>query len=72
MRDPGNPCDRILRLEDTGSETDFGGNVDIDIVSNGFKVRGNNGSMNGGADYQWVAFAESPFGGENTAPATAR
>ena len=72
VRDPGNPCDRILRLEDTGSETDFGGNVDIDIVSNGFKVRGNNGSMNGGANYQWVAFAESPFGGENTAPATAR
>ena len=71
-RDPGNPCDLILRLEDTGSETDFGGSVDVDILSYGFKIRGNNGSMNGGSTYQYIAFAESPFGGENTAPATAR
>ena len=67
-----NPIAKILRFEDTGSDTDFGGSLDIDIVSNGFKLRGNNGSMNGGATYQYVAFAESPFGGENAAPATAR
>ena len=72
VRDITNPCNQILRFEDTGSETDFGGNVDIDIVSNGFKLRGNNGSMNGGSTYQYVAFAESPFGGENVPPATAR
>ena len=72
VRDPGNPCDLILRIEDEGSQTDYGGSVDVDILSYGFKIRGNNGSMNGGSTYQYVAFAESPFGGENTAPATAR
>ena len=72
VRDPGNPCDLILRIEDEGSQTDYGGSVDVDILSYGFKIRGNNGSMNGGATYQYVAFAESPFGGENVPPATAR
>ena len=67
-----NPVAKILRFEDSGGETDFGGNVDIDIVSNGFKLRGNNGSMNGGSTYQYVAFAESPFGGEDVPPVTAR
>lgn len=71
-RDEKNPIQKILRFEDSGSETDFGGSLDIDILANGFKLRGNNGSMNGGSTYQYVAFAESPFGGENAAPATAR
>lgn len=45
----------------------------IDILSNGFKVRYSGVSHNSsGATYIFVAFAESPFGGGNVAPATAR
>jgi len=72
LRDPTNPCDRVFFVNDNGSETNAGGNVDIDILSNGFRLRGTNGSINGGNNYNYVAFAESPFGGENTPPATAR
>ena len=71
-RDVNNPCDRVFFINDTGSETDAGGNADIDILSNGFKLRGANGAINGSNNYNYVAFAESPFGGENVAPATAR
>ena len=71
-RDVQNPCDRVFFIDDTGTETDAGGNSDIDILSNGFKLRGANGAINGGNNYNWVAFAENPFGGENAAPATAR
>ena len=47
----------------------------IDIVSNGFKLRGNDGGMNGtGATYIYMAFAKSPFVanvGSNGIPTTA-
>ena len=40
---------------------------DIDILSNGFKLK-NSGYMNeAGAGYVWAAFAESPFGLNNRA-----
>ena len=45
----------------------------FDFLSNGFKVRVNPGDMNtSGNRIVYMAFAENPFGGENTAPATAR
>ena len=72
IRDVNNPCDRVLQPANSGSETDAGGNSDIDILSNGFKLRGTNGAINGGNNYNYVAFAEHPFGGENAPPATAR
>jgi hypothetical protein len=53
--------------EDGGSTT----SNTIDILSNGFKLRTNNGSNNGG-DYIFCAWEQHPFGGENAAPATAR
>ena len=48
-------------------------NAGPDILSNGFKMRNGNliGNFTGGS-YIYAAFAENPFGGENTPPATAR
>ena len=40
----------------------------IDILSNGFKIRGNGGNSNGGAAKLYAAFAENPF----SYPVTAR
>ena len=45
----------------------------LDFLSNGFKLRaGNAGDNASGGTYIYMAFAENPFGGANTAPATAR
>ena len=53
--------------EDGGSTT----SNTIDILSNGFKLRTNNGTNNGG-DYIFCAWAQHPFGGSGVSPATAR
>ena len=45
---------------------------DIDILSNGFKIRDTSGNFNYGGTFLYCAWAENPFGGENTPPATAR
>jgi hypothetical protein len=45
----------------------------FDILSNGFKPRTTDSNINtSGGSYVFIAFAESPFGGEDLAPATAR
>ena len=44
-----------------------------DFLSNGFKFRGNNDATNlSGQSYTYMAFAEHPFNGDGTSPATAR
>ena len=61
-------------LADTSDqETSAAGN-DIDILSNGFKLRGasNSGSNYNGKNYIFYAVAENPFGGSGVSPATAR
>ena len=46
---------------------------DVDLVSNGFKIRGTNNNMNKvGSTFIYAAFAENPFGGSNVSPANAR
>jgi hypothetical protein len=47
---------------------------DIDILSNGFKLRGTDGGINSATNRKYIAmcFAENPFGGNGVAPATAR
>jgi hypothetical protein len=47
---------------------------DIDILSNGFKLRGTDGGINSASNRKYIAmcFAENPFGGNGVAPATAR
>ena len=46
----------------------------IDLVSNGFKIRGDdsNGWNKNGSTYLWIAFAKAPLVGSNNVPATAR
>jgi hypothetical protein len=52
---------------------DTSGNIAIDFLSNGFKLRAAAGQgSNESATYIFAAFAENPFGGMNVAPVTAR
>ena len=44
----------------------------IDFLSNGFRLRGNDGNTNASRDYIYCAWAEMPMGGKGLAPATAR
>jgi len=45
----------------------------LDLVSNGFKLRGTTDHLNGnGQNFIYIAFAEAPLVGSNNVPATAR
>ena len=56
-----------------GASTGHGGNGAIDIVSNGFKMRGTGSAINNGSrSYIYMAFAEAPLVGTNNVPCTAR
>jgi hypothetical protein len=71
-RDTSNPSDTVLKPNLTQNESTAGSPVqEIDILSNGFKIRGAN-QVNQLTDHIYAAWAESPFGGENAPPATAR
>jgi len=48
------------------------GSRTIDTLSNGFKLRGNSGDINGTASYIYMAFAAAPLVGTNNIPANAR
>ena len=73
-RDPYNVAGRVLRPDTAAAEFDGrGGSRDVDFLSNGFKFRSSNATMNGsGAGYIFMAFAEHPFGGDGVAPVPAR
>jgi hypothetical protein len=69
-REPYNMGTARLYANSSAAEDAFG---TIDIVSNGFKPRGNDSAINStGAAYIYIAFAEYPFGGSNVNPAPAR
>jgi len=58
-RSDDNPATELLIANSTNSE---GTGTDIDIVSNGFKVRSTSGNINtSGNNYIYMAFAEAPF-----------
>ena len=59
-RSPQNVNDNILYWNTSGSE---GGDsaFDIDMLSNGFKLRNSEGGVNNAAQYIYMAFAENPF-----------
>ena len=65
-RNANNPTTLFCMADSSLGETT---NSDIDLISNGFKIRSSNVP---GGTVIYAAFAENPFGGENTAPATAR
>jgi hypothetical protein len=44
----------------------------IDTLSNGFKIRGYDGTINGYGNYIYMAFAEDPFVTSTGLPTTAR
>ena len=45
---------------------------EVDFLSNGFKIRNNNGVSSGGYDHIYMAFAEAPFVSSKGIPTTAR
>ena len=69
-RNPTNNGNMLGILPNIPNSDQSGNNVDL--LSNGFKWRDDNADQNRGSLYAFVAFAECPFGGENTAPVTAR
>nr|BAR30699.1 hypothetical protein [uncultured Mediterranean phage uvMED] len=72
-RDTSNPTKRWLEPNEPAAEQSNAATQYIDFLSNGFKVRGSGNQTNASTStYVYIAFAESPFGGENAPPATAR
>ena len=70
-RSPYNPA--INTLFPNGNDPDFAGSNEVDFLSNGFKIRHTDAAANTSSiTYIYAAFAEHPFGGVNTAPASAR
>jgi hypothetical protein len=61
--DTYNPTDRIIYPSTAVAEQDASANlVATDILSNGYKIRGNDGLINtSGITYIFIAFAEYPF-----------
>jgi hypothetical protein len=59
-------------LANTATEEQSYASQEVDIVSNGFKLRGADSDVNETYDYIYMAFASNPFGGKNQPPAPAR
>ena len=55
-----NPRNKTLYANASDAEYS-GSQYDKDLLSNGFKARGNNAGQNGSFNYIYIAFAESPF-----------
>ena len=69
-RSPNNVVNDLLLADTSGAETTTN---QMDFISNGFKIRSADNDLNGsGRTFVYMAWAESPFGGENAPPATAR
>ena len=67
-RDPTNPADKNVNIDQAGAE--YSPDYEIDLLSNGFKLRDDQTYVNDSNTYFFMAFAEHPFAG--SAPATAR
>ena len=71
--DPYNFSYHYLRADANSAQNTDTTNAQIDILSNGFKIRQSSANINeNGSDYVFIAFAEHPFGGSGVSPATAR
>ena len=67
----GNVNDQVVYANLNNSEESSSG-LSIDIVSNGFKIRGNGGDRNiDGSTYIYMCFANNPFVTSTSIPATA-
>ena len=71
-RNTFNVMNKYLKAQATDAES-TDASFDIDAVSNGFKLRYNNGNYNAsGGNYIYMVFAENPFVTSSGVPATAR
>ena len=67
-----NVVEDYVRANTTDAETDQY-NIDVDFLSNGFKMKGDSGNINASsAGYVYMAFAERPFVTSKGIPTTAR
>jgi hypothetical protein len=69
-RNTYNPASKLLVANLSNAE--FTSGYDIDILSNGFKLRASGAPNGSGSTYIYLAFAEFPFGGDGVAPVPAR
>ena len=71
VRDNHNPTNQLLEPHLDNAETND--SFDIDILSNGFKLRGSENTINGsGESYIYMAFARHPFVSSKGVPTPAR
>ena len=72
-RSPSNVVDDILFPNGNDAETTNSSSGAIDMLSNGFKIRGTNSNFNAASSTQiYMAFAEHPFVSSKGVPVTAR
>lgn len=72
-RDTHNFAFHALQFSSSNAEISSGDQFAIDFLSNGFKCRSSNAAINlDSGNYHYCAWAENPFGGEDTPPVTAR
>jgi len=72
VRNTANPVNTNLSPNGT-SEEGTSSAFDMDFLANGFKLRNSNANLNTlNNTFVYMAFAESPFGGDNTPPSNAR
>jgi hypothetical protein len=62
----------MLKANLSDAEYTSGSNADVDILSNGFKMRSSPNETNGANTYIYMAFAEQPLVTSTGVPATAR
>ena len=61
QRDPINPADAVLDADADSAEATYS-TIKIDLLSNGFKIRGTQSNINAsGSTYIYMALAETPF-----------
>jgi hypothetical protein len=71
-RDAANSAGSLLWADRTNMES-ADPSYNVDILSNGFKIRGTASDDNANSNtYIYAAFADQPMGGSNASPATAR
>jgi hypothetical protein len=70
-RDIDNVTEHLIRPNTSAAE-EVHANFQMDLLSNGFKLRTTDGKMNSSNNYIYMAFAEAPLVGTNNIPTTAR
>jgi hypothetical protein len=73
-RNESNVVNKFLKTDSNEAEGTSGTANQVDFLSNGIKIRENNGDLNSSTsnDYLYMAFAEHPLVSSNGVPATAR